>query len=100
MRNLAKCLGVVAFFLVGCALSDEPAGSNGPAASGQLEQGLTVLKASDGHLSLAYRQGDVVVFMEALRGRPTPDNYQADPLSPRYEIDAQFMDAGGFIFHI
>lgn len=63
-----------------------------------LAQGLTVLDAQVGSLSVAYRQADVVIYMESVRGEATPEPYQRNATSPRFQMDALFTDADGFIF--
>jgi len=64
-----------------------------------LEEGLTVLSASETKLSLAYKSGEDVIYMDALRGNPTPEMYQQDPLAPKFEVDVRFADAQGRIFY-
>lgn len=64
-----------------------------------LEEGLTVLSASETKLSLAYKSGEEVIYMDALRGNPTPEMYQQDPLAPKFEVDVRFADAQGRIFY-
>ena len=64
-----------------------------------LEDGLTVLKASETELILAYKQGEEIIYMEALRGNPTPEMYQQDPAAPKYEVDVRFTDGNGRIFY-
>lgn len=68
-----------------------------PATSGALAQGVTVLEAGEGSLSLAVRDGDDVLYMQALRGRPTP--YQDEPNMPAWEIDARFLSEHGATFY-
>lgn len=61
--------------------------------------GLTVLEAGEGALSLAFRAGDDVIYMEALRGRATPEHYREVPDMPAWEVDARFLsDAGGTFY--
>jgi len=65
-----------------------------------LPQGLTVLERTATSLSVAFREKNATIFMQAKRGRPTAERYQKDPKSPKYEVDARFMDANGFVFYI
>lgn len=65
-----------------------------------LPQGLTVLEAEVGSLSLAYRSADVVIFMEAARGNETPEPYRSHPDWPAYEMDARFSGQDGFVFYL
>lgn len=74
----------------GCATSEAPTA---------LPQGLTVLEAEAGTLSLAYRSADVTIFMEAHRGHATPEPYQSAADMPDYEIDTIFTDEGGYAFY-
>jgi len=64
-----------------------------------LPQGLTVLDAEVGSLSLAYRSADVVIYMESLRGQPTREAYREDAESPDFEVDARFTDEDGYVFY-
>jgi len=64
-----------------------------------LPQGLTVLEAEAGTLSLAYRSADVTIFMEARRGHETPEPYASAPDMPDYEIDTIFTDEAGYAFY-
>ncbi|MBA3459868.1 MAG: hypothetical protein H0T46_07895 [Deltaproteobacteria bacterium] len=65
----------------------------------ELPQGVTVLEASDTLLSAAYRQADVVVYMQSTRGKLAPASYQLDPANPVYEVDARFIADDGRIFY-
>lgn len=65
-----------------------------------LRQGLTVLDRTATSLSVAFREKNVTIFMQAKRGVPTAEMYQKDAKSPKYEVDARFMDAKGFVFYI
>ena len=89
--RLALSILVVSLTWAGCVAD------TGESATG-LPQGLSVLDAEEGALALAYRSADVVIYMEALRGQPTPDRYQEDPASPDFEVDALFTDDQGFVF--
>jgi hypothetical protein len=64
-----------------------------------LPQGLTVLEAEAGTLSLAYREADVTIFMEARRGHETPEPYASAPDMPDFEIDTIFTDEAGYAFY-
>ncbi|MDQ3035070.1 MAG: hypothetical protein M3Y87_21865 [Myxococcota bacterium] len=64
-----------------------------------LPQGLTVFEADVGTLALAYRSADVVIYMQALRGAPTPEPYQLTETAPRFQMDARFTDAEGYVFY-
>ncbi len=78
-------------FMLSCTGTGEPTGPE------QLEQGMTVLEAGDGHLSLAYRDGDQVIYLEALRGEP--GKYPGEPAMPAWEVDARFTTADGRAFY-
>ncbi|MBX3274500.1 MAG: hypothetical protein KF729_29815 [Sandaracinaceae bacterium] len=80
--------------LAGCAADVSERGS------GTLREGLTILGAAPGALSAAYRRGDVVIYLEALRGQATPEIYQNDPESPAWEIDARFTSDQGHAFYV
>lgn len=75
-------------------------GCAAPVDDTELAEGLTVLSQTDTTISLAYREADSVVFMEAARGEQVPEPYDRDPESPLYEIDARFLGDGGFIFYL
>jgi len=64
-----------------------------------LEDGLTVYSISETSVSLAYKKGDLVIKMDALRGARTPDMYQQDPDAPKWEVDAKMTDGEGRIFY-
>ncbi|MDQ3031567.1 MAG: hypothetical protein M3Y87_04060 [Myxococcota bacterium] len=93
MRSF-RSLGVLVaatLSLTGCGTSEAPAQ--------ELPQGLTVLEAQPGSVSLAYRSADVVIYMQANRGGATPEPYQNTPDMPRFEIDTLFTDEAGFAFY-
>lgn len=87
IATLASALALVA----GCAVETTE-------DVGTLQQGLTVLEADVGVLSMAYRDGDDVIYMEALRGQPTADIYREDPEMPAFEVDARFTSDDGRTF--
>lgn len=91
----AAILGVVAAIVgaTGCATTEDPA------ATGELAQGLTVLEAEEGSLSLAYRSADVTIYMQANRGHETPEPYRNAPDMPDFEIDTMFTDEAGYAFY-
>ncbi|MCB9597731.1 MAG: hypothetical protein H6719_33750 [Sandaracinaceae bacterium] len=76
--------------LAGCAADESVDG---------LPQGLTVLDAQAGSLSLAYRSADVVIYMQAERGHETPEPYQLAENMPDWEVDTMFTDEAGFAFY-
>src|SRR5688500_12168286 len=91
MKNAAKLtILTLVLTVTGCA-SD--------VAEQGLPQGLTILSADEGSLSVAYRRGDQVVYAEALRGQPAAEVYRNDPLSPDFEVDSRFMSADGYTFY-
>lgn len=63
-----------------------------------LAQGLTVLEADPGSLSVAFRRDDLVIYAEAVRGGATPEPYASDPASPRFQMDARFLSDEGATF--
>ena len=83
---------IVALFAIGCSSQS----TSNPAEIGD---GLTVLAASENSLSLAYKNFDTVIFIEALRGTKSPDMYQKDPDAPKWEVDARFMAQNGRLFY-
>jgi len=83
---------VASLGLAGCMSTPEEGAVDG------LAQGLTVLDAEVGTLSLAYRSGDVVIYMESLRGENMPEVYQTEE-APRFQMDALFTDADGYVFY-
>ncbi len=76
--------------LVGCASEETVDG---------LPQGLTVLEAEVGTLSMAYRSADVVIYMQARRGHETPEPYRLAEDMPDFEVDTMFTDEAGFAFY-
>lgn len=78
--------------LSGCA-SEAPA----PQAA-SLAEGITVLEVGEGRLSVAFRQGEEVVLMEAVRGGIGA--YPEEPNMPRFEVDARFANADGLAFYV
>lgn len=91
---LAVGLGLV----IGCGAPTEETGPSTEVA--ELAEGLTVLEAvPDFSISAAYKKGDVVIYLQALRGKPTPDLYQQNPDSPKYEVDARFVADNGRVFY-
>jgi hypothetical protein len=91
---------VVVGVVLGVVLSVVVVGCVGSVPPGELAQGLTVLEAREGVLSAAYREGDLVIYLQALRGRETPEAYHRDPSAPRYEIDVRFTDDQGRAFYV
>ena len=85
-------LVIVGWGLSGCTA---PVGD-----AAELAEGLTVLEHTNESISLAYRQADDVIFMQALRGAQVPEPYRSHPEYPPYEVDARFTSAEGFIFYI
>lgn len=65
----------------------------------ELAQGATILEASDTSIAAAFRKDNVVIFMEAVRGGPTANMFQGDPLSPQFEIDVRLVADNGRIFY-
>lgn len=82
----------VSLFVVGACQQPSPEPT-------ELAQGATLLDASDTSLSAAFRKDDVVIYMEAVRGRPTAEMFQGDPNSPQFEIDVRFIADNGRIFY-
>lgn len=91
MKHLT--LALTALFLWSCAPAAEKTDE------GALADGLTVFAASETGISLAYKKGDLVLKMDALRGGRTPDMYQQDPDAPKWEVDAKMMSGEGRIFY-
>jgi len=95
MRKTLSVLALTAA-LAGCASDVDDAGSTRET----LPEGLTVLQADEaGALSLAYRRADTVIYLQALRGNLTAEEYQQDPQSPKYEVDARMTDDQGYVFY-
>lgn len=92
-RVVTSALLASALAFGGCVSSDP-----GTPASGELAEGLTILRAEPGALTVAFRRDEQVVFAEALRGAATPEPYQSDELSPRFQMDARFTAGDGYTF--
>ncbi len=88
-----------AMLIVGVGLSTGCVGEDRPSPR-ELSQGVTVLEAGEASLSLAYKAGDVAIYLDARRGQLTAEPYQKDPDSPRYEIDARLLSDDGRIFWV
>ena len=93
---LAATISVVS---IGCAAAPDQPGTK-EAAPTAVTEGITVLKAGETSLSVAFRKNNVVIYLETIRGRATPDVYQNDPNFPKYEMDARFMSDDGHYFWI
>lgn len=93
MKRAVVPFVMVLLVLSGCATSEQAA----PEATA-LQEGVTVLETGAGSLSLAFRRGDTVIFMEALRGGPGA--YPDDPDMPAFEVDARFVADNGAAFYI
>lgn len=97
----AKILGalVVGLFVTGgCMTPSEESDRSTDIAS--LPQGMTVLEAvPDTSLSVAYKKNDIVIYFQAMRGNPTPEEYQKDPNQPKFEVDARFVADNGRVFY-
>lgn len=92
MRRVAG-LSALVVLGVGCATT-APSGGDRAAST---EQGITVLHAEVGSLSLSFRSGETVIFMEALRGGPGA--YPDEPEMPAFEVDARFVADNGVAFY-
>lgn len=86
----AAVLGVLTMGLSACTAEVPTEG---------LPQGLTVLEAEVGTVSLAYRAADVVIYMQARRGHETPEPYRLAEDMPDFEVDTMFTDEAGHVFY-
>lgn len=87
MRHLISTLAIV-FASIGCT-AETP--------ERPIAEGLTVLESGEGALHLAFRSGETVIFMEALRGGPGAYD---SPDMPRFEVDARFVAENGVAFYV
>jgi hypothetical protein len=94
MRKAVTLMVLIASLGLGACMGAAPEPGHSAA---NLQQGVTVLEAGNGSLSLAYRDGDAVIFMEALRGNPSP--YHDEPTMPAFEVDARFVSDEGSTFY-
>ncbi|MCS6797805.1 MAG: hypothetical protein NZ898_04635 [Myxococcota bacterium] len=86
--------------LLGWILSLIACDGAGPVEDRNLAEGLTVFEARNGVLTVAFRRGSDIVFLEALRGNRAPaEVVAADPQAPAYEVDARAKDAEGMVFY-
>lgn len=85
---------------IGCAATPEDPGTKQAPPTTVAAEGLTVLKAGETSLSIAYRKNNVVIYLQTVRGKATPSVYQNDPNFPKYEMDARFMSDDGHYFWI
>ena len=98
MKTTTKVLGALAVGLFVAAGCVAPTDTGDDAVS--LPQGLSVLEQTDNSISVAFREGDVVVYMQSIRSKLAPEYYLEALNMPLYEIDTRFMDANGFIFYV
>jgi hypothetical protein len=59
-----------------------------------LDEGITVLHAGDGALTVAYLRDDTPVYLEAVRGARSPRVYEGDVT---HEVDARLRTADGHV---
>lgn len=72
-----------------------------PDVEAGLHQGVTLLDLQpDFSFTAAFRKGDDVIYLQALRGAPTPDEYRNTPGYPQHEIDARVTDEDGRILYV
>ncbi len=86
-------------FLVGVSLFATTACQEPRPEPTELAQGATILETTEMSLAAAFRKNDVVIYMEALRGAPTPDQFQGDGVSPQFEMDVRFIADNGRVFY-
>ncbi|PKN47179.1 MAG: hypothetical protein CVU59_03725, partial [Deltaproteobacteria bacterium HGW-Deltaproteobacteria-17] len=96
---LTACFASLLF--LGCAADLAKEEVQGGEVSVELAQGLTVLDLQpDFSFTVRFVQGQDVIFMQAIRGRETPAEYQNDPSVPKYEIDARITDKEGRMMYV
>ncbi|MFW5741565.1 MAG: hypothetical protein ACOC1F_14520, partial [Myxococcota bacterium] len=84
--------------VTGCSATSED--TTGMPAPETVAEGLTILDSgSDTRFEAVYKKDDVAIYLQAVRGQPTPDIYQEDPASPKYEVDARFVSDDGRVFY-
>ncbi len=89
----------LSLFLISCTGADLDAGA--PASGADLRQGVTLLDVQPGFSFTArFVKHDEVIFVQAVRGQRTPEIYQQDPGSPRFEIDVRITDRDGRILYL
>lgn len=66
-----------------------------------LKQGINLLDLQpDFSFSAAYVKGTDVIYLQAVRGQPTPEKYRNDPAYPQFEVDARITDQDGRLLYI
>ncbi len=99
-RTLFLAFFSLALFTTGCG-ADLVAPAAEPDAGPQLAQGLTVLDVQkDFSFTAAFVQGEDVIYLQAVRGRPTPAEYRNDPSVPLFETDARITDKEGRLLYV
>jgi hypothetical protein len=89
----------LSLFLISCTGADLEV--TAPADDAELRQGVTLLDVQPGFSFTArYVKHDDVLFLQAVRGQRTPEIYQQDPESPRFEIDVRVTDRDGRILYL
>lgn len=103
MRTSLTLLTVFVSSLLFLACAEEPLPQGGaPIEEAPFyQQGLTILDLQpDFSFTAAFAKGEDVIFLQAVRGIPTPEGYRVDPSFPAYEIDARITDAEGRLLYI
>jgi len=94
--------GLFALLLAACTAGptgDEPGVV--PDLEVGLHQGVTLIDLqADFSFTAAFRKGDDVIYLQALRGAPAPEEYRAEPGFPQHEIDARVTDEEGRILYV
>lgn len=64
-------------------------------------QGLSLLDLQPGFsFTASFARGQDVIYIQAVRGVPTPEEYRNDPTYPAYEIDVRVTDRDGRLLYI
>ncbi|PKN26664.1 MAG: hypothetical protein CVU65_04970 [Deltaproteobacteria bacterium HGW-Deltaproteobacteria-22] len=99
LRTLSTLL--LSLFFVACAADLQVADPVAADDDAVPRQGVTLLDVQPGFSFTArFVKGDDVIFVQAVRGQRTPEMYQQDPESPRFEIDARVTDRDGRILYL
>ena len=90
----------VSLFLLSCSGADLDVAAPAPDDL-EVRQGVTLLDVQPGFSFTArFVKGDDVIFVQAVRGQATPENYRQDPEMPRFEIDVRVTDRDGRILYL
>ncbi|MBU1242996.1 hypothetical protein KJ612_07320 [Myxococcota bacterium] len=103
MKNSLRILTATLFSMSLAACSAGPTGENGtePEVEAGLHQGVQIIDLQpDFSFTASFAKGDHIIFVQAVRGNPTPEQYRRDSSSPKFEVDARITDELGRYLYV